>query len=97
MPFAHPVIAIIVLFVIFFAIFFVLIFGILQYMERKRRLNNSAAAGEEASSISLGQVSQPVALGSDVKFCLSCGSKIPVIADYCPNCGAAQINARASN
>jgi ribosomal protein L40E len=33
---------------------------------------------------------RPSRIESKIKYCTECGSKIPVDAEYCPNCGAEQ-------
>jgi len=92
MAFDNPIIAIVLLFIVVFALFFVLIYGILNLLER-RNAHRSKMPKETvpilAPSLNL-SAPQNSALSSS-KYCLKCGTKIPRIADYCPECGNQQI------
>lgn len=82
----HPVIAVVVLFVVFFAIFFLLIYGILQYAESRKK----GREVEETEEKNPGQI--PTFVKS--KTCSYCGTTMPGIASFCPECGSPQIAAR---
>jgi zinc ribbon protein len=89
----NPIIAIALLFIVVFALFFVLIYGILNVMEHRNARRNSMPKGTEPIAPPTMSSSQPVAPASGSKFCLKCGTKIPRIAEFCPECGSRQIPA----
>jgi len=80
---AHPVIAVILLFIVFFAIFFLLIYGTLQYFERRK------SKTQRRQSIPAGGIASRL----DYKTCPKCGTSMPGIASFCPECGSQQIAA----
>jgi hypothetical protein len=92
MAFDNPILAIVLLFVVVFAFFFILIYGILNLMEHRRarrKMMPRDAVPIAPSNRSLSREQGPVSDFS--KFCLKCGTKIPRIAEYCPECGSQQI------
>jgi hypothetical protein len=87
----EPLLAIVVLFVVLFAIFFLLIFAIMTFLENA---NKKKAQSKEAIALAVAAIEQPKGGLYSEKTCSSCGTKIPNIADYCPECGAQQIAGR---
>jgi rubrerythrin len=81
----HPAIAVIILFIVFFAIFFLLIYGILQYAESRRK---------KISESSLETSSTEIPTFAKFKTCSYCGTTMPGIASFCPECGSPQIPAQ---
>jgi len=80
---SHPVITLVILFIVFFSIFFLLIYGILRFLEN-RKSHGEKLSDEVLSS----QKEIPTYVQS--KSCPRCGTAMPGIASYCPECGAAQ-------
>jgi hypothetical protein len=87
----NPIIAILLLFVVIFAFFFLIIYGILNLMERMKiqgsRQSETVPDVSRAADVS---PQQPLLLNAS-KFCLKCGTQIPRIAEYCPECGTEQV------
>jgi hypothetical protein len=78
----HPVITVIILFIVFFVIFFLLIFGILRAAESRK---SKTKYGEEEI-----EAGPKISANTDSKSCTQCGTSMPGIASFCPECGAAQ-------
>ncbi len=91
MAVVEPLIAIAVLFAVLFAIFFLLIYAIMTFLENA---NKKKAQSKEAITLAVAGTEQPKGGFSSEKICPRCGTKIPNIADYCPECGAQQIAGR---
>ena len=70
----------VLLFLILFTILFFIIFGLMQLFQRRRGapVNSQVALSAESPQ------------SPSTKFCTKCGTKIPGIADYCPECGNRQ-------
>ena len=94
MALADPLVAITILFVVLFSVFFVAIYGILNLVElRKRRtLMRMQTVPISSPGVDLSVETLSSQTRSE-KFCLKCGTMIPRIADYCPECGSQQIPA----
>jgi hypothetical protein len=82
---AHPVITILVLFIVFFSIFFVLIYGLLRFLENRK-------SGDRVSEREL-RSQTGIPTYAQRKACPQCGTSMPGVAMYCPECGAPQIPA----
>lgn len=78
---AHPIITIAVLFIVFFAIFFLIIYGLLQYLENRKASRTAIAVGR----------SSEIPTFARYKTCPNCGTNMPGIAGFCPECGSAQL------
>ena len=81
---AHPIITIAVLFIVFFAIFFLVIYGLLQYFEQRKGGRAAVAVGQ----------ANEIPTFARYKTCSNCGTSMPGIASFCPECGAAQVPAQ---
>ncbi len=82
---SHPFLTIVILFVVFFTIFFLVIYGILRFAEN-RKSGQGRINDEELSS----RTEIPTFVKS--KNCPTCGTSMPGIASFCPECGAQQQN-----
>jgi hypothetical protein len=80
---AHPAITIIILFIVFFTIFFLMIYGILRYLDN-RKSGEGRVTEEELSA------QKEIPTYAKSKTCAVCGTSMPGIASFCPECGAAQ-------
>jgi len=86
MVLAHPFITIVILFVVFFTIFFLLIYGILRYAD-KRKSGSEKVSDDEINS------QKGIPTFPAFKRCGKCGTTMPGVASFCPECGAPQIAA----
>jgi hypothetical protein len=80
---AHPVITIVILFIVFFTIFFLMIYGILRYLDN-RKSGQSMVTEDEMST------QREIPTYAKSKTCAVCGTSMPGIASFCPECGAPQ-------
>ena len=80
---AVPIFQDLILFLILFAVFFVLIYAILEFRER------SGKRGQQTLPVN------SLSIGSQTggKFCYKCGANMPLIAEYCAECGARKLGA----
>jgi heme/copper-type cytochrome/quinol oxidase subunit 2 len=87
----HPVITIIVLFIVFFTVFFLLIYGSLRLVERRKSNEDEEDEVEEED---VGTAStKGIPTYAKFKTCQKCGTTMPGVASFCPECGAPQIAA----
>jgi hypothetical protein len=87
----NPIIAIVLLFIVVFAFFFLMIYGILSVVERRKASASMPRQRVPSSAPSANLTTPRLSSSASTKFCLKCGTQIPRIADYCPECGTQQI------
>jgi hypothetical protein len=83
----HPLITIIILFIVFFTIFFLLIYAALRYVDNRKEGKEKLSEEELTSQSEIPSYPK-------VKTCPNCGTMMPGIASFCPECGAQQVSAR---
>jgi ribosomal protein S27AE len=81
---AHPIVTVIILFIVFFAIFFLLIYGLLQLLERRK-------VSKTSNMVDHSNRQGEIPTYTKSKICPRCGTSMPGVASYCPECGAPQI------
>ncbi|MFI5421964.1 MAG: zinc-ribbon domain-containing protein [Nitrososphaerales archaeon] len=91
---ADPIVAILLLFVVIFSVFFLVIYGVLTLVERRKQQKSLPEEAEPGEAPRMDLSKQTAfAQAPSTKLCSKCGTRIPRIADYCPECGTQQIPA----